>query len=99
MCTDFSNINEEIEIDLKRLFGALMKKAWLIGIVSVVCAVAVFFGTVFFVAPKYQSTAMFYVNNNAVSLGETSLSITSGDISASKSLVIAENNKSPISDP
>ena len=79
--------NEEIEIDLKRLFGALLKKAWLIGIVSVICAVAVFLGTVFLVEPKYQSTAMFYVNNNSLSLGEASLSISSSDISASKSLV------------
>ena len=79
--------NEVIEIDLGRLFRALVKKSWLIGIVSIICAVAMFLGTVFFVAPEYQSTAMFYVNNNSLSLGETSLSITSSDISASKSLV------------
>ena len=87
MYDNMTDKNEEIEIDLKRLFGALMKKAWLIGIVAVLCAVAVFFATVFWVAPKYQSTAMFYVNNNSFSLGETSLSISSADISASKSLV------------
>ncbi|MBO5128828.1 MAG: polysaccharide biosynthesis tyrosine autokinase [Oscillospiraceae bacterium] len=87
MYDNITDKNEEIEVDLQRLLGALMKKAWLIGIVSVVCAVAVFLGTVFFVAPQYESTAMFYVNNNSLSLGETSLSITSSDISASKSLV------------
>ena len=87
MYDNITEKNEEIEIDLKRLFVALVNKAWLIGIVAVICAVAVFLGTVFFVEPKYQSTAMFYVNNNSFSLGETSLSITSSDISASKSLV------------
>ena len=87
MYDNITEKNEEIEIDLKRLFGALVSKAWLMGIVAVICAVVVFLGTVFFVAPKYQSTAMFYVNNNSFSLGETSLSITSSDISASKSLV------------
>lgn len=79
--------NEEIEIDLSRLLNALLNKAWLIGIVAVVCAVVTFLGTFFFVTPLYQSSAMFYVNNSSLSLGETSLSITSSDISASKSLV------------
>lgn len=79
--------NDEIEFDLQRLVGALVKKGWLIGIVAVVCAVAMFFGTLFFIAPKYQSSAMFYVNNNSLSIGEASLSITSSDISASRGLV------------
>ena len=79
--------NEEIEIDLQRLLGALAKKAWLIGIVSVVCAVVTFFGTLLFVTPKYKASAMFYVNNSSLSLGEASLSISSSDISASRGLV------------
>ena len=69
------NINqttEEFEIDLKRLFGALVNKAWLIGIAAVVCAVLVFVYTFFFVTPLYQSSAMFYVNNSSISLGEAS---------------------------
>ena len=81
------NQNEEIEIDLRRLIGALVNKAWLIGIVAVVCAVVVFAYTLFFVTPLYQSSAMFYVNNSSISLGEASLSISSGDISASRGLV------------
>lgn len=31
--------NDELEIDLSRLFGALLKRAWIIGIVSVFCAI------------------------------------------------------------
>ena len=79
--------NEEIEIDLQRLFTVLLSKAWLMGLVAVVCAVVVLLGTVFLVAPTYQSSAMFYVNNSDVSLGEASLSISTGDISASRGLV------------
>ena len=79
--------NEEIEIDLQRLIGALLNRAWLIGLVAVVCAVAMFLGTLFFVTPMYQSSAMFYVNNSDLSLGEASLSISSADISASRSLI------------
>lgn len=81
------NNNQEIEIDLQRLLGALLNKAWLIGTVAIVCAVAALLSTILFITPKYQSAAMFYVNNNSVSLGEAALSITASDISASKSLV------------
>ena len=77
----------EIEVDLQRLIGALLKKVWLIGVAAVVCAVVFLLATVIFITPTYQSAAMFYVNNNSLSLGETSLSISSSDISASKSLV------------
>lgn len=79
--------NTELEIDLTRLLGALLRKAWLIVGVAVICAVLALIGTVLFVAPKYQSSVMFYVNNNSVSLGDVDFKITSSDISASKSLV------------
>ena len=79
--------NEEVEIDLSRLLDALLKRAWLIGLVAIICAVATLFGTILFVSPKYQSSAMFYVNNTSLSVGDVSLGISSGDISASKSLV------------
>ena len=79
------NNNEEMEIDLQRLFAALLNKAWLIAIVAVVCAVAVFLGTLFFVTPQYKATAKFYVNNSSLSsIGDA---ITTGDISASRGLV------------
>ena len=84
-----NNQNDEVEIDLSRLIAALVDKAWVLGIVSVVCAVALFLGTFCFVTPQYQSTAMFYVNNSSLSsLGEAALSsISSADISASRGLV------------
>lgn len=79
--------NDEIEINLSRLLGALLKRAWLIGIVAVLCAVLTLVGTVLFVAPKYDSSTMFYVNNSSLSLEDMDFSISTGDISASKSLV------------
>ena len=79
--------NTEIEIDLGRLFGALVKRAWLIGAVALLCAVLTLVSTVLFIAPKYESSAMFYVNNSSLSLGDVDFSISSSDISASKSLV------------
>ena len=81
------NKSEEIEIDLSRVFGAVLNKAWLVAMVSVICAMLAFLGTFFFVTPLYQSSAMFYVNNTALSVGDATLSLSSGDISASRGLV------------
>ena len=78
---------EEIEIDLGRVFRAVMDRAWLVAIVAVICAVVTFAGTFFFITPQYESAAMFYVNNNNLSLGDTSLSISSGDLTTSRNLV------------
>ncbi len=85
-----SAINDEVEIDLQRIFGALVKKAWLIGLVAILCAVATLLGTIFFITPQYQSRAKFYVNNSSLSaLSNMDLvsSISSADISASRGLV------------
>ncbi len=77
----------EVEIDVKRMLMAVLHKAWLVGVVSIVCAALAFAGTFFFITPQYQSTAMFYVNNNSLSVGSATLSLSSSDISASRGLV------------
>ena len=71
--------NDEIEIDLGRLFHAILDRAWIVAAVSVLCAVLTLVGTFCFVTPQYESAAMFYVNNNNLSFGDTSVSISSGD--------------------
>ena len=78
---------DEIEIDLGRVFRAVMHRAWLVAVVAVLCAVLTFAGTFFFITPEYQSSAMFYVNNSNLSLGDTSFSISSGDLLTSRNLV------------
>ena len=81
--------NEEIEINviMQRVFKALLNKSWMIAIVSILGAVASFLMTFYFITPQYQSAAMFYVNNSDISMGDTSFSISSSDITASKNLV------------
>ena len=79
--------NEEIEIDLGRVFRAIMDRAWLVAVVAVLCAVLTFVGTFFFITPEYESSAMFYVNNSNLSLGDASVSISSGDLTTSRNLV------------
>lgn len=79
--------NEEVELDLGRIFHAVLNRAWLVVFVSVVAAVLVFLATFFLVTPKYESAAMFYVNNSNLSLGDASVSISSGDLTTSRNLV------------
>ena len=79
--------NDEIEIDLGRVFRAVMIRAWLVSIVALICAAVTFSGTFFFITPEYESSAMFYVNNNNRVYGETSTSISSGDLTTSRNLV------------
>ena len=78
--------SEAMELDIKRIFGVILRRKLLISLVAVICAVATFLGTWMLITPEYQSKAMFYVNNYA-QMGESTGSITSSDISASKNLV------------
>lgn len=78
---------EEIEIDVQRLIGAVWSKKLLIILISILSMVIALVGSLLFLTPQYQSAAMFYVNNNSLSVGNTSFSITSSDITAAKSLV------------
>ncbi len=77
----------EIEIDFGRVFHAVVGKTWLVILVAVLCAAFTFAGTLFLVTPEYESTAMFYVNNSNLSLGDASVSISSGDLTTSRNLV------------
>ncbi len=79
--------NEEVEIDVGRVFRAVWDRAWIVAVAAVLCAVILFTYTFFFVTPQYNSAAMFYVNNNSFSLGDASLSISSGDLVTSRGLV------------
>ena len=79
--------NDEIEIDLGKLFKALWRKALVIILVAVLAAAGAFALTLSFIAPAYDATASFYVNNSSFSFGSTSFSISSSELSASNSLV------------
>ena len=81
------NKGDFAEVNLKRLVDALLGKVWLIVLAAVAGAALVLAVTYFLITPKYESSAMFYVNNNSISVGEATLSIDSSDITASKSLV------------
>jgi len=79
--------NDIMEVDLQRLFAALLKRVWMIILSAVICGLLSFGVTHFLITPMYQSTAMFYVNNGSLSVGGASFSISSSDLAVSKSLV------------
>ncbi len=72
-------------VDLKHIFKALWKKAWLIALVSFLAAGIGLSIAAFLIAPRYASQIMLYVNNNAFSLGSSSVDLSS--LTASRDLV------------
>lgn len=81
------NNMEEDTIDLLELAKAIWKNILAIALVAVLVGSAAFGVTAFVIRPKYQATASLYVNNSSFSLGATSFSISTADLSASNSLV------------
>ena len=79
--------NDEIEIDLGRVVRAVLDRAWMVAIVTILSVVITVAGTFFFITPQYEASAKFYVNNSSLSVGDASFSISSGDLSTSRSLV------------
>ncbi len=80
-------VSEEYSIDLLHLISVLWKKAWLLAICGILAAAVGFVIAAFVIHPTYSSTIKLYANNNSLSLGSASFSISSADISASRSLV------------
>ena len=78
---------EEDTIDLLELARAIWKNILAIALVAVLFGSAAFGVTAFVIEPKYQATAALYVNNSSFSLGQTSFSISTSELSASNSLV------------
>ena len=76
-----------IEIDLLALARAVWKRIWLVILAVILGSAAAFSYAAFLVTPLYEAKAMMYVNNSALSLGSTSFSISSGELSAAQSLV------------
>ena len=79
--------NGETVIDLIELLGAFIKKIWLVIILTILGAGIAFGYSFFFIKPLYKSSALMYVNNSDISVGNTSFTISSAQLSAAKSLV------------
>ena len=74
-----------MEIDLLRLMRALWHRAWAIVLAMLLGGAAAFSYTCFLVTPLYESSALMYVNNSSITVGNTSVSLS--DLTASQTLV------------
>ncbi len=79
--------NSFLRIDPRRLLRALWRKAWIVVLAMILCAALVFSGTYLFVTPKYEASAMLYVNNSSISVGSEIFNISSSDLTAAQNLV------------
>lgn len=73
-----------MELDLKKTVDVLLSKIWTIVAATLVGAMLFLIVNIFFVTPKYTSTALLYVSN--VSERKTSV-VTTSDVAVSKQLV------------
>lgn len=61
---EIENRNDEVEIDLREIFGLLINKLAIIVLAAVLGAAIAFTYTKFLVSPVYQSKTQVYVTNN-----------------------------------
>ena len=81
------NTKEYFVIDLAHIIKTLIRRAWVIVLVSFVGAGIGFSVSTFAIAPTYSSSIMLYVNNSSFTVGDIGFSISSSEISAAQSLV------------
>ena len=74
---------EELEIDLKELFGNLLDNWMLIAVTTVVAAVIGILGTQLLITPQYKASVNMIVNSRQDSTG----SLTNDNITSSKNLI------------
>jgi len=78
---------EYYSIDVKHILKYLWHRAWVIVLCGLLLAAIGFSVASFVIQPQYSSSIMLYVNNSSVSIGNTSFSISSSEITAAQSLV------------
>lgn len=81
------NSNERVEeIDLLKLGKALWRRLWVLVICTIIGGAAALSYAYFLIVPSYTASALIYVNNS-VSLGNTKVGISNGDLVASSGLI------------
>ena len=86
MTNQQKNKNQQTDyIDLAQIASLLWQHIVSILLIGIIFAALLFGYARFFVTPKYEANALFYVNNSTLSLN--SVTISTGDLSAASSLV------------
>ena len=73
------------EIDLLNTLRLLWQKIWIILLCMAMCGALAFGGAYMVVEPQYTASAMMYVNNNSLSVGGSTITFSSSQLSAAKS--------------
>lgn len=79
--------SEYMKFDYAKIAEGMLRRLWMIILSMVLCGIMLFSYAAFMVTPKYEASALMYVNNSSFTVGATSFSISSSEISAAKSLV------------
>lgn len=80
-----TNNRDYSSVDLWQIIRSLWKKAWIIGISTLLAGILGFMVAALGIAPKYSSSVMLYVNNG-ISVGDI-FSMSSSTITGARSLV------------
>lgn len=81
------NSRDYYVVDLAHIFKSLWRRIWIIALTAILGAAIGFSVASFLIPPKYSSSVLLYVNNNSISVGNTSFNITASEITAAQSLV------------
>lgn len=88
---DNNETKNGIELDIRQIFSAILKRLWLIVLTCVLLGGMVLAYAVFFITPTYSSSVMFYVNNQYPdSPGFSSSQVTAAQELAQTYMVILE---------
>ena len=77
-----SKETENIEIDLREIFGVLLHRLWIIIVAALVCGAVAFICSFFIITPKYESTTKVYILNKQNANG----TVTYSDVQLSSTL-------------
>ena len=83
--TNASRNRDGIEIDVRKLILAWLRKWWVIILAAAVCAVGALYYTMHYITPMYRASVTVYVNNS--SADEHIDYFTSSNLNASQNLV------------
>ena len=81
------NNKEYYTIDVLHIVKSIWRRVWVVALCGFLAAALGFSMAAFLIAPSYTSYIKLYVNNSSFSLGNTSFSISSSELTAAQGLV------------
>jgi capsular polysaccharide biosynthesis protein len=81
------NNKEYYTIDVLHIVKSIWRRIWVVALCGFLAAALGFSMAAFLIAPSYSSYIKLYVNNSSFSLGNTSFSISSSELTAAQGLV------------